>query len=133
MDAVFLAALFCGCVAALRGNRTAWALLASVAFTSGITLAGVPFHPVLWMMIDLMVILAILHPKMTLCDLAVIALFIPAWALYALMPPWAPDVVTLIVVAQFLMTFPVPILWGRCSQPVFRDGGPPDVLRMIYA
>lgn len=132
LDAVFLGALVCGCVAALKGNRAAWALLASTAFTSGITTAGVPFHPVLWMMIDLAVVLAILHPKMTLCDIGVIALFIPAWVIYATMPPWASEAVTLIVAAQFLMTFPVAQLFGWCAKPVFHEGGPPDVLRMIY-
>jgi hypothetical protein len=108
MDAVFLVALLCGIAAAFKGNRTAWALLAGAAFTAGITLAQVPFHPVLWGMIDLAVALVILllNVKMTARDWAVIALFVPAWCLYALRPAWISDASTAIVALQFFLTFP---------------------------
>jgi len=132
LDAVFLVALVCGCVAALKGNRTAWALLASTAFTATITVAGVPFNPFVWALIDLAVVVAILHPRMTVCDVGVAVLFIPVWCLYMERPTWISPAVTLIVSLQFLLTFPVPAVCGLCA-PMFRRRGPPDILRMIYA
>lgn len=132
MDAVFLAALFCGCVAALKGNRTAWFLLASAAFTSALVVLGMEFDPFFWMLIDLAVVMAIASTPMTRCDAFIIGLFVPAWAVYPL-GGWTMYYVTsAVTAAQFLLVFPVPQLWADCSKP-FRRPPPDDVMEFASA
>jgi hypothetical protein len=110
IQAVFWLSVACAACGALTRNRTAWVLLASVAFCLGLDAAEVKFHFVFWMLIDTVVVLAIIHPKMTRTDCVILALFIPAWCFY-LMPDearfWGTFVV---VVAQLTLTFPVEAL-----------------------
>lgn len=79
--ALYIALAVAAC-SALAGSRTAWILLASVAFCLALDQWGVPFNPVLWMLFDSVVVLLIVRPKMTHADCTVLALFIPAWLLY---------------------------------------------------
>lgn len=107
MDAVFLAALICGGVAAFKGNRTAWFLLASAAFTSALGLWGIGYNAFLWLLIDLAVITGIaLSQKMTRCDMIIIALFVPAWVAYAVDDLTAYYVASAVVSGQLFLTFP---------------------------
>lgn len=106
LHVVFWLAVACGCLSASTGNRTAWALLASVGLCLAFDHFGVPFHFILWLLIDLAVILAIIRPAMTTADVVIVALFIPAWVAYLL--PEGPrfELGFLVVVAQLLLTFP---------------------------
>lgn len=121
IDAVFLVAVLCGCIAATRGqprawlkdNRTAWALLASAAFTSILLLEGVQFHWLPWVLIDVAVIVAIWRTKGR--DWPIIALFFPVWWLYQTRPDWTSDAVDLIVSAQLLLSVPGS-LWSRAIE-----------------
>lgn len=118
IDTLFLMALLCGCIAAMRGNRTAWALLGSAIFTSVITLAGVPFNSFLWMLIDLAVVMLIMHARMSVCDTIILMLFIPAWCLYVVDGWFVYYAVSLIVTLQFLLTWPIPAVWGHCRRMI---------------
>jgi hypothetical protein len=107
---VFWLAFACGVVSAITGNRTAWALLASVGLCFAFDYAQVPFNFVVWTLIDLAVVGAIIRPKMTAADCVIIALFVPAWCFYLLPADtrfWGSFVV---VVAQLVLTFPVEAL-----------------------
>lgn len=88
------------------GNRAAIALLASFLICGLLDWSGAQFNFVFWLMMDSAVVLAIIHRTMTYWDVAIIASFIPAWALYL-----APDDVryfgvSVVLVAQFLLTTP---------------------------
>lgn len=108
---LFDALLAIGIVAAAAGiaarNMTAAALLATNAFTIGLDRLGVPFNFVLWIVVDLAAILCIMHPTMTRRDVAVIALFGPAWVLYLVQGEWPTNATKAVVSAQMLLTFPV--------------------------
>lgn len=132
LDAVFLAALFCGCIAALKGYRTSWFLLASTAFTSALSLLGMKFDPFFWMLIDVAVVMAIAGPKMTRCDAVIIALFIPVWSSYFLDNWTAYYVASFVVSLQFLLVFPIPQLWGGCARRLGTTS-PSDNLEMARA
>lgn len=126
IEIVFWLAVACGVVSASTGNRTAWALLASVGLCFALSYAQVPFSFILWLMIDLAVVLVIIRPAMTKTDCVIIALFIPAWCFYLLPPDtrfWGSFVV---VVAQLVLTFPVEALraalarlWPQSDDPPF--------------
>jgi hypothetical protein len=105
-EVLFWLAVACGVVSASTGNRTAWALLASVALCLGLDSAGVPFNFVLWLLIDLVVILVIIRPTMTVADCVILALFIPAWVGYLLPDAQRFQIGFVVVVAQLLLTFP---------------------------
>ena len=123
---VFWLAVACGVASAATGNRTAWALLASVGLCFAFDYARVPFNFVLWLLIDLGVVLVIIRPRMTKTDCVILALFIPAWCFYLLPPDtrfWGSFVV---VVAQLALTFPVEALraalaglWAQSDDPPF--------------
>lgn len=81
-------------------------LLASLALSTGLDWAQVPFNGAIWVLIDIGVILAILRRGMTHADLAVIALFIPAWAGYLLPDPIRFWLSWSVVVTQFMLTVP---------------------------
>lgn len=105
-----------GCVSAWEGNRTAWALLASLALCLGLSAAGAQFVPLVWVAIDLAVIGFIASSGLSAADCIIIALFIPAWAGYALPQDERFVVGTLAVSAQLLMTFPIVIVWKRVRE-----------------
>jgi hypothetical protein len=111
-----LAALAGACVR----NVTAAALLGSFAFSTTLCELGVPFNPILWMVIDVVVILFIIRPDMKRRDLVILAIFLPIWALYITMPPWASTVIDGLVVAQMLLTFPVRRTWGASQAFIAR-------------
>jgi hypothetical protein len=102
---VFWLAVACGCVSALTGNRTAWALLASVGLCFVFDYAGVPFSFPLWLLIDLAVILAIIHPRMSKADCIVVALFVPAWVGYLLPDQQRFQMCLWVVVTQLALTY----------------------------
>lgn len=123
IDALFLVAVLCGFAAAWCGDRTAWALLASAALTSALGWAEVPFMPWLWFGIDVAVIGAIAwRRQLTASDIAVVALFLPVWCLYAADLPYAGAGVNLIVSVQLMLTFPYRRAWARAK----RTKLPPD-------
>jgi hypothetical protein len=122
---VFWLAVACGCVSALTGNRTAWALLASVGLCFGFGYAEVPFNFVVWVLIDLAVALTIIRPTMTKADCVILALFIPAWCFYLLPPDtrfWGSFVV---VVAQLVLTFPAEALRTALAGLLAQSDDPP--------
>jgi hypothetical protein len=106
MQIAFWLAVACGVVSASSGNRTAWALLASVGLCLGFEYLGVPFHFILWLLIDLAVILVIIRPEMTATDCIILALFMPAWVGYLLPEEPRFQLGFVVVVAQLALTFP---------------------------
>lgn len=85
------------------GNRTAFALLASV-FTSWLLQSP---HWQVWFGIDLMVLSAILRRNMGAADKLICLLFPVAWVSYCL-PEWDRyNGSAAVVVLQLLLTFPV--------------------------
>jgi hypothetical protein len=119
IDAAFWFAVLFGLVAALSGNRTAWPLLASAAFSYGLDMAGVSFDWIWWLLIDFAVIAAIILPlaaRPSKADIAILALFLPAWGFYAAPDPWRFWGATSVVIAQLLLTFPAANAWRRIKQ-----------------
>lgn len=104
--------------AGVFGNRTAWPLLASLAFC---LIAPKYIRPLeTWELfaVDLMVFAAIVRPNMTLADKLILALFFVAWPLY-LTPfyywgGWG------VVVVQLLLT--VPLLREQTIPPAVSHG-----------
>ena len=125
MQVALWLAIAVGMVSARLGNRTAWALLASVALCLTLDWAGAVFHLLFWMLIDFAVILFVVRPKMTVSDCLIVALFVPAWALYLLPDPVRHEGSRIIVIAQFLLTFPLRRFWRR-AQNVDRTFDPWD-------
>jgi hypothetical protein len=119
---VFWLAVACGVVSASTGNRTAWALLASVGLCFAFDHFGVPFNFVVWMLIDLAVVAVIIRPTMTAVDCIVIALFIPAWCFYLLPAETRFAGSFAVVVAQLVLTFPVEALRGALVRLWARRG-----------
>lgn len=115
----FLLALGClaAAVAVLAGNRTAMALLASTIYSTVLCELNVPFHVSFGLAIDLAVIMWIIvgwaesvlrggYGKQR--DIAILALFLPIWALY-FMPElaWRPTAIDALIAVQLLITFPI--------------------------
>lgn len=92
---------------ALTRNLTATVLLGSFVFSTALCRLDVPFNFVLWITIDLVAILIVMRPHMTGRDVAVIAMFGPAWVLYLTQPSWWGHAVNLIVASQMFLTFPL--------------------------
>ena len=115
LDAVFALAIVCAGVAALMGNRTAMALLASTAFTFALTLAGAPFSAPAWIAVDLFVIAVILlpWPHIPTADCFVLALFVPSWALYFVDSEAGYAASVLVCSAQMMLTLPARRLLRR--------------------
>lgn len=107
IEAVFLTAIGAGGIAALAGKRSAVALLTGTAFTAGLAASGVPFLLPVWMLVDLVVIAVIIHPKMDWRDCAIMALFYPLWATYFVDGQAAWTISALVSSVQLLLTFPV--------------------------
>jgi len=106
IDLIYLVAVACGCVAALRGNHTAAALLMAEGVTTLLSLT-VGFNPFLWMAVNLGVIWIALRPHLSLTNIAVIVLYIPMWPLYT-QDGWSAYYgVSLLTSLQFLVTFPL--------------------------
>lgn len=132
MQAAFWIAVACGAISALTGNRTAWALLASVAMCIGLDHFAVPFNFVLWILIDLVVILFIIRPTMTATDCVILALFVPAWVFYLLPPEPRFLGGFVVVVMQLLLTFPADVICGAVSR--YRAERPDDPFdKMVLA
>lgn len=115
IEVVFWLAVACAVLGAMARNRTAIALLGSVMVCMAMNYAQVPFNFVVWMLIDLVIVLVIIHPKMTKVDCVILALFIPAWCFYLLPADtrfWGTFVV---VVAQLTLTFPLDALRGALA------------------
>lgn len=92
-----------GCVAALMGDRTAFALLAS-AFVSWWVQSP---HWQIWASLDFAVLSVIIRPNMGVADKLIAALFPVAWVSYCL-PEWDRYNGSAAVVAlQLYLTFPV--------------------------
>lgn len=107
IEAVFLIAIVAGGIAALAGNRAAIALLAGTAFTAGLVSVGMAFNLLVWMLVDLCVVVAIVHPRMRVREVIVVALFFPLWATYFVEGEQAWQASALISATQFLLTFPI--------------------------
>lgn len=105
-EAGLLLAAGVGFLSLLLGSRTAIPLLASFGLSYFLCWLQVPFDPFLWMTIDMAVILCIVHSRMTHADVAVLALFIPAWFAYWLPPETRNAIVWTVMVGQFLLVFP---------------------------
>lgn len=110
-----------GCLAAavavLAGNRTAMALLASTIYSTVLCELDVPFNVAFGLAVDLAVIMWIIvgwaetvlrggYGKQR--DVAILALFLPIWALYFLPGlPWRPMAIDALIALQLLITFPI--------------------------
>jgi hypothetical protein len=140
--AILVVAVIAGCVGARKGNRFAWPLLASVAVSTVLRIAETPFMPLAWMAIDLAVVLGMVLiwwfnikqnlPPLRKRELAIIALFLPAWALYFWQPPWWVNAVELIVAAQLLASFPFRRAWNRVTPVLARLRRNDDGMMMAW-
>lgn len=119
------------------GNRTAYALLASAIFSTFLCETGVPFHPALWLAIDITVIMWILIGWADKVlqggygrkrDVAILAIFAAIWPLYFM--PWIEQrsaVIDVLVAVQMFLTFPARLTAERLARwaKVSRNGGGP--------
>lgn len=112
VEAAFWLAVACAVTGVLAGNRTAVVLLASALLCVGLDQAEVAFNFLFWLLIDCVVILAIIRRGMSYADVAVIALFAPAWVFYLLPDPLRFYGSVVVVIAQLVLTFPAVRLWG---------------------
>lgn len=94
-------------------HRTFIALAASLVLSFSLDWLDVAFHPVAWGLIDAAVCLVILIGRPSRCELGVIALFAPAWALYFIPDPLGYYGVWAVIVAQFALVAPWRCLWNR--------------------
>jgi len=102
---VILAAVL-GIIGASAGNKAAWPLLASLALCNGLPQFGYNFDMAAWLFVDMAVIGVLIWLGITLRHVAIIALFLPAWAFY-FAPPEIRFVGTLaVVILQFVLTLP---------------------------
>lgn len=97
-------------------NRTAWALLASVALCLTLDWRGVEFDAAFWWLIDVLVIAVIYRRGMPRADWIILALFPVAWAAYFLPNPWRYEIALAVVIAQLLLTVPYAAFWGRLKR-----------------
>lgn len=108
MEAALYLALGCAAVSALAGNRTAWVLLASVAFCLGLDAAGVPFSVVRWLILDTLAMsLILLLSRLDRTDWIILALFFAGWAAYGLPDPYRYYGSVAVTILQLLLTFPL--------------------------
>lgn len=145
LDAILGVAVACGVAGALTGNRTAWALLASVAYCLAMDWLGVAFNPFLWLMVDLAVCLAILLPvipkfarffpklRVSSADVAILALFGPAWIGYLMEPDVRYQIGFAVVVTQLLVTFPSCAAWRLLTRASSDMAGKDDFDLMAVA
>jgi hypothetical protein len=107
LQALLYAALGCAVLSAVVGNRTAWVLLASAAFCLALDQAHVPFHPVYWMMFDLVAAVLIIRRDMSHADCVVLSLFIPAWVFYFMPNEQRYLGSALVAIVQLFLTAPL--------------------------
>lgn len=105
-DWFLLIAAALGIIGAAAGNKAAWPLLASLALCNGLPHLGYNFDMAFWLFVDLAVIALLVWLGITRRHIAIIALFLPAWAFYFA----APDIRFMgtlgIVILQFTLTLP---------------------------
>jgi len=105
-DWFLLIAVVLGIIGAAVGNKAAWPLLASLALCNGLPHIGYNFDMAFWLFVDLAVIGTITFMGITRRHVAIIALFLPAWAFY-FAPPEIRFAGTLaVVILQFVLTLP---------------------------
>lgn len=112
LQALFAFAVLCGGIAALKGSRSAIALLASTGFTMFLTWRGMPFSAPIWMAADVAAIVAIWRGNGGQADDLIVALYAPNWILYFLDSERASAASMLICSAQFLLSVP----WVRAAR-----------------
>lgn len=128
LDIAFHAALLMAAFAAGFGGRAALALVLSNVFLSGIAIMVGLFAPILWLLVDLAVILAIVVPdivrwqRLTACHLAICALFPVAWYFYFTTNHHDPRefvmmtrATTVVATAQLVLSLPwrLAFYWAR--------------------
>lgn len=101
-------------VPAWMGSRTAWALLASLAYATALETMGVPFGAS-YIVADAYVMRAIWQPSMNLQDELILALFPVAWLGYALDEYTRYDIAMPVVILQFLLVLP----WPKLQRIIF--------------
>lgn len=106
-DLLLIVAALAALTGALARNITAWVLLGSLVLSEALCWLEVPFNPILWMVIDWLVMSCIIRPGMRYRDLVIIATFLPIWALYIVQPEWWVDAIKVMVAAQMFLTFPM--------------------------
>lgn len=107
IDLIYVISVACGCVSALRGNRTAAALLGATAITTAMVLSGFDFNAFVWIIFDIFVIVVALSPHLKFTNIAISVLYVPIWSLYTIDGWTAFYVVSLLTSLQFFLTFPL--------------------------
>lgn len=142
---MFLLALsaLAGMAGAWKGNRVAWPLLAGLAVSCALRLAGTPFNPFASIFLDLVVILGIVAvwvwnlseglrtPRLR--ELAIVGSFAPIWSLYFAQPDGWVTVIELIVAAQLVSVFPFFRATFRARAWLASRAGYDPPLRMVKA
>lgn len=105
-------AIVCGVVGAITGNRTSWALLASVGLCLLSDQYGWYRPPLVLALIDVVVMSFILStPQLKISDIFVVVLFFPALAAYTQPAATRDPVLYVVVVLQLMLTFPLRQFW----------------------
>lgn len=129
IDLIYLVAVACGCVAALRGNHTAAALLMAEGVTTLLALM-VGFDPFLWMAVNLGVIWIALRPHLTLANITVVVLYVPMWPLYT-QDTWSAYYgVSLLTSLQFFITFPLAHMFLMVKRRIVKSQQSNDHLKV---
>ena len=105
-QALIILAAGLGVVGALSGNRAAYPLLASLALCQALPALGLEFDMLFWIAVDVAVIVAISCMSFQRRNLAVIALFLPAWGFYLADPGLRFWGTLWVVVLQMALTLP---------------------------
>lgn len=142
MNALLAIACICAVVGARYGNRTSLSLLWSAIYSSALCELGVPFHPALWLAIDLTVIMWVAISWLDAVaqgkygkkrDIVILALFAFVWPLYFIPVSWGHDTITGIVCAQMILTFPFRRTWDRIRSLVKRSEDDTTTLKLMGA
>jgi hypothetical protein len=126
LDALYWLAAAMALAGVRKGNLVALPLLASFAFCLLARAAGLPFILWLWLAVDVLVFAAVAWPLVPIIrarawvwlpayrtEIAILALFVPALAAYA-MPEGAAYVLSSVAATvQLLVTFPYRRFWSR--------------------
>lgn len=126
LSGVYWLAACCALIGGCFGNRIAWPLLASAGFCFVARWQEWPFDLTLWVTVDVLVLIGVftvlvnesLKPDwhLTWREVAVVLLFAPALAAYALPDDPAHVLSTLTGAAQLLLASPFRRAWGRTRQ-----------------
>lgn len=119
IDALYWSAALLALAGVRKDNRTALPLLASAAFCAVARWQDIPFNRPLWIAVDVAVIAAIAWPLVPFIrtrawrwvlafrkELAILAMFVPMFAAYAMPQGLAHLVSTAAGTVQFLLTVP---------------------------